>query len=199
MTALTLTLSLAFSSCSGLSDQEIVEIASALLEDSYEINRIFYGTGVPLDSRSLELAKEQLTQDSDVRIAAYAEVDAEYPYKCTEDLKNAALKVYTAAYCEGMFEVAFFGHKDSATGALVEYARFIDNEYGILTQRVDIEDEIIYTGRTYDINTVNVVRQGVGYVLFTVDSVLDGKPSDTVKIKMMKDQDGSWKLDNPTY
>ncbi len=186
-------------SCSKISDDEALSLISGLLEKSCEVNEIFYGKGILTDSKSYEFAKEQLLQDSDVKIAAYAEAHADYPYQTVEELKNVALEVYSSSYCESMFDIAFLGHKDANTGAIVEYARFIDNEYGILTQRVDIEDEILYNGRTFDIDSIVIVKNRSSYILFTVDSLLDGEKSDTLKIKMIKEEDGSWKFDTPTY
>ncbi len=186
-------------SCSRLSDEEAISTAAELLEKSCEINEIFYGKGITTDEKSYEYALEAFEQDTDVKVASYADVHSDYPYQTLEDLKNAALQVYSTSYCEGMFEVAFFGHKDSKTGAIVEYARFIESEYGILTQRVDIEDEILYNGRTFDTASVKIVKKTFSYVLLTVDSLIDGEPSDNIKIKMVKEGDGTWKLDTPTY
>lgn len=187
------------SSCSKESEKQLTEIASGLLEKSCEINEIFFGKGIETDEKSAEYAKEQLLQDSDIKIAAYAEVHADYKYQSTEDLKAAALEVYTEGYLEPVFNIAFLGHKDSQNGAIVEYARFVDNEFGLLTQRIDIEDEIIYKGRTFDASSIKIIKIRPSYVLFTVTSIVDGNTSDTMRIKMQKDTNGNWKLDTPTY
>ncbi len=199
--SLLLILSFLFSlvSCSSQSKEQLTEAAAELLQKSCEINEIFYGKGIELDENSVEYAKELLLQETDVKIAPYAEVHADYKYQCVEDIKAAALSVYTESYLEPVFDIAFLGHKDSVNGAIVEYARFIDNEYGILTQRIDIEDEIIYNGRTFDTSSIQIIKKRPSYVLFTVTSLIDGEPSDTMKIKMQKDSGGNWKLDTPTY
>ncbi|MBE6562829.1 MAG: hypothetical protein E7660_03735 [Ruminococcaceae bacterium] len=190
---------LSLCSCSRLSDEDAVNTAASLLEKSCEINEIFYGKGIDVDEKSNEYALEALNEDVDIKVASYADVHADYPYQTVEELKNAALSVYSSDYCESMFDIAFTGHKDSKTGAIVEYARFIESEYGILTQRVDIEDEILYNGRTFDVDSIKIVKKTASYVVFTVDSKIDGEPSDTIKVKMLKEEDGTWKLDTPTY
>lgn len=199
--SLLVALSFCFSlcSCSAQSKEQMIQTASELLEKSCEINEIFYGKGIETDEKSAEYAREQLLQDSDIKIPAYAEVHVDYKYQSTAELKEAALEVYTESYLEPVFDIAFLGHKDSQNGAIVEYARFVDNEFGVLTQRVDIEDEIIYKGRTFDASSIQIIKKRPSYVLFTVTSLVDGQPSDTMKIKMQKDSNGNWKLDTPTY
>ena len=196
---MTAVICLSLCSCSRLSDEDAVNTAAVLLEKSCEVNEIFYGKGIEVDEKSQEYALEALNEDVDVKVASYADVHADYPYQTVDELKDLALAVYSSAYCESMFDIAFTGHKDSNTGAIVEYARFIESEYGILTQRVDIEDEILYKGRTFNTDSIEILKKTASYVLFTVDSEIDGAPSDNLKIKMIKDTDEAWKLDTPTY
>lgn len=196
---LVLCFGLSLCACSGMSDEEIKTLATGLIEASYEINEIFYGKGIDVDDRKYELAKEQLYQDTDVKIAVYAEADMTYKYQTTNDLKAAALKVYSTSYCEGMFEIAFTGHKDPRNGAIVDYARFIDNEYARVAQRVDKEEQIFYQGRTYDMDSFTIIKHRAKYIIFEADSYIDGASAGRVKLKMVKDIDGTWKLDTPTY
>jgi len=49
------------------------------------------------------------------------------------------------------------------------------------------------------VDSIKIVKKTASYVVFTVDSKIDGEPSDTIKVKMLKEEDGTWKLDTPTY
>lgn len=184
-------------SCGSKNDPETVAAAEELIEKSYEINEIFFGKGLAVDEESRQEALEGFDAQSDVQKVAYAKADALCGYDSVSSLKEAALSVYTEQYCEVLFASAFNGIKD-AIGNTVEYARYIDDEFGFLTVRVDIEEDAIKLDRTYDLSTITITKQTDSFALFTVDSLVAGEPSDTVRIKMVMTENG-WRLDTPTY
>lgn len=195
---LIITLSLlSFTSCEKYDSGEILSSAEKLIEDSYEINEIFFGYGIKCDEEDAEIAKSELDGESDVKKAAYAKADVASGYSCVEDVKNAALEVYSEEYCDILFSNAFSGIRDNS-GNVVEYSRYIDDEFGRLTVRVDIADDAVSLNRTYDFETLKIVRQGNGYALVEVLSLCDGEKSDTVRLKLVMTEDG-WRLDTPTY
>lgn len=185
--------------CGGkMTDAQIGSIARPLIEKSYEVNEIFFGKGLPFDEELRELYLEEPPEDIDVKEVRYIPVSPDCEYAYIETIKDAAYAVYTADYCDSnLFPVAFNG-LDDGEGGVLQYARFIENEYGVLTQRSDVAQTSVLTGRTYDFDTVKCVKQGSGYVIFTVSSYVDGKASDVVRITMKKEASG-WRLDTPTY
>ncbi len=195
---LILTLSLmSVTSCEKYDSGEILSSAKDLISESYEINEIFFGYGIKCDREDVENAKTELDEESDVKKAVYVKADAASGYSCVKDIKTAALKVYSEDYCEIIFSNAFSGIRDSS-GNIVEYSRYIDDEFGRLTVRVDIENEAVNLNRTYDFETLKILRQGNGYALVEVLSICDGEESDTIRLKLVMTEDG-WRLDTPTY
>lgn len=184
-------------SCSSKNDPETVAAAEELIEKSYEINEIFFGKGLAVDEESRKEALENLEAESDVLNVAYARADALCGYDSISSLKEDALSVYSEEYCEILFASAFNGIKD-AIGNTVEYARYIEDEYGFLTVRLGLEDNAIELDRTYDLSSIKIIKQSDSFALFTVDSLVAGTPSDTVRIKMVMTENG-WRLDTPTY
>ena len=178
-------------------DPEAIREAGALIEKSYEVNEILFGKGIPIDEESKKEALESAEVGMDVKNAIYAKADYLSDYACVDDIKEAALSVYTEEYCEPIFDLVFNG-RNNDIGSKVEYARYIDDEYGMLTVRVDIEDDALVLNRTYDLSSVKAVQVGSDYIVFTVDSLIDGVPSDNIRMKMVKGESG-WRLDTPTY
>ncbi len=185
------------SSCNYYEDEDITASAESLIESSYEINEIFFGVGLRCDKEDEARAKSELEGESDVKKVAYAKADSSCGYDSIEEIKKAALAVYTEDYCEILFASAFSGIRDE-NGNIVEYSRYIDGEYGGLTVRVGIEENAMTLNRTYDFSTFKVERQGKGYALVEVQSLCEGKQSDTVRIKLVMTENG-WRLDTPTY
>lgn len=186
-------------SCGGLERDKVVSIASELIEKSYEINEIFYGEGLPLKEKSLEAVEENAESGlyADVLIPPYVEVDSSCGYLYIDQMKAAALAVYTEDYCTGMFEYAFEGMND-ALGNTLYYARYIENDYGALAMKYEFTKTTYDLSRTYDMDSLKVDKQTSSYILFTVDSYVDGALSDPVQLKIVHTSSG-WRLDTPTY
>ena len=186
-------------SCGGLQRDEVVTIASELIEKSYEINEIFYGKGLALNEKSLEAVEESIESGlyATVTVPPYVEVDASSGYVYIDQLKAAALGVYTEDYAAGMFEAAFEGMTD-ALGNVIYYARYIENDYGTLAMKYEFTDTSYDLSRTYDMESLKIDKQTSSYVLFTVDSYVSGVPSEPVQLKIVR-TDSGWRLDTPTY
>lgn len=171
-------------------EDELRSAAAELIEASYEINNIFFGSGLPTVGAGTASA-----EDSAVR---YAELSDESPYRTEEEIRHAALLVYTPEYCESIFETVFSG-ASSVIGedSAVLYARYIDYN-GILTARILKEDEILQLDRTYDTSSIEIVRIRSNTAEITVPSFKNGVPSDDISLRLVMTDDG-WRLDTPTY
>ncbi len=199
--ALTLIAALMFSACSAVSmtEDELKKIAAPLIEKSYEINEIYFGKGLPVDEDAAALSgsEEDGSESYDVKSVKYVPVRTD-DYKNIEDLQNAAAQVYTDSFLEGLFPATFQGVRDEK-GGIVSYAKYIENFGGSeLQQRADLADDSILVGRVFDTDTIKIKNQVRGYVFFTVESYVDGKPDGTVELSI-KDEGKGWRLDSPTY
>ena len=104
--AVILTLCAVFSvaSCSKISDEEMLTEYKALYEKALDVNRIIYGTGLPVDG---EYDVKKLSSPY------YVPVSESCPYKTLADVKNAVLSVYTEDYFNDVFKrVLFDGYED---------------------------------------------------------------------------------------
>ena len=44
-----------------------------------------------------------------------------------------------------------------------------------------------------------MIREKNGYILVEVQSYLDGQPDERIEVKLVKNADGEYRLDSPTY
>ena len=202
-TAAIILFTLLLCSCSAaMTEEELKEIAGPLIEKSYEINEIYFGSGLPVDEEELALigGESGVGEDEgeyDIKPVSFVPVKSD-KYDSIQSLKDAALEVYTESYLETVFKFAFEGMTDEK-GEILQYARYIENFGGsVLQERADLEEESIVVGRVFDISTIRLKSAARNYVYFTVESYLDGKPEGTVELSI-KDEGSGWRLDSPTY
>jgi hypothetical protein len=172
-------------SSSPLTGDELREVAEPLIEASAEINEIYFGAGLSSDE------PEDFEAGASPRY--FNVTDEKYSY--VEDIKEATALVYSEEYCSYLYSVAFEGF-DTDAGTV--YARYIDGDYGNLTELGGIAAEAMTLGRVYDYDTIAEVSHTSSSVTFTVDTVGgDGTPLN-VKLKIVLEENG-WRLDDPTY
>ena len=71
-------------------------------------------------------------------------------------------------------------------------------ESGYLTKRVNLSDDAIPLGRTYDLDSLRVLRENETGVEVRLSSFMNGEPSVDVDLWLVETPDG-WRLDSPTY
>ena len=175
---------LSLASCSSHKKEDVIEAAKSLIEASYEINEIYFGRGLPA---------------SDKYIGSYAEVDPTCGYSSIDELKNAALKVYSAGYCEDvLFINAFEGRSIEGDTESASYARYIAYGENKLTVRLDAEENGMVLNRTYDLSTITVEKCVRDSATITVQSLVDGETDEIIKLNLVFEND-AWRLDSPTY
>ena len=183
---------------------EIKSALGDLLPKSFELNEIYFGQGLPV-SGDAELTREFFDSfESDVKAANYAPVDEECGYTSVEEIKSATLEVFTAEYSEYLFTRAFVGisavyneGSDAEESKIVSYAMYMEQN-GILTVRLDIADDALPIGREYDVDKLEIVRQGKDFVIAAVPTRSENGEEFTVRLKLVMTDDG-WRLDTPTY
>ena len=199
---LSLLLSLLLASCggSGLSEAEITETYRALIEQSYTLNDIFYGDGLPYEEN--EDVMRYLTgvaQGTQGFRVSYMPVADDAPYKTEGAIRTAAESVFSDSMCELLFALAFEGMSAGTEESeeTVSFARYIEKE-GILTVRIDLADDALPMGRTYDFDSMTVITDEENRIKASFPTYMNGEKSVDVKVTIVKTPEG-WRLDSPTY
>ncbi len=199
---LAVTLLLSLVSCSAPELSEVEGTFRTLIEESYQINEIFFGEG---------LATYEKGGAFDLQFGVYAEladeygfyevVDAESGYLGVEAVKAAAERVYSEDYLDGIYTMAFDGYSD---GEKITTARYLEADGYFLRYAYGEEDSFdIMEGkqRRFLFDTMKIVRpSSKNYVNLKIDSYLLGDEGNilTITLRFVL-QDGEWRLDSPTY
>lgn len=182
-----------FSSCAAdMSDAEAADILAGLVPLSQELNAVFWGDGLPLEDENAEPVQT-------VSGPQYYPVSQDSPYKTINEIKAAAEQVFSADYLADIYVMAFDGYEYDGGDDGTVYTfnpRFKDNDDGVLC--VDIANELSYNlDNEIKTETAKITDRGSGIIEVSVKCVRDGEESD-MKITL-KEQDGVWLLDSPTY
>ena len=183
---------------------ELRPILEDLLPRAAEINEIYFGEGLPT-TRDVDVVRAFYeTFDTDIQSIRYTPVDPACGYETVDDIKAATLAVFTPDYAAFLFDRAFNGISDLFDEGLetehrttAVYAMYLE-ENGYLTKRVNLADDAIPLGRTYDLDSLTVIRENESGVEVKLASLFDGQPSVEVKMWLVETADG-WRLDSPTY
>lgn len=195
---LILSVSMLFSCGVDYTDEEVKAAAEKLIEASFELNDIYFGAGLPVSAEDSEEAKK-FAEDNGVELEniQFLPVTAESPYQSIEDIKEATAKVYSAEYSEYLYSMAFEGYSDE-DGTSAVYAKYIEDDEGVLTARIDLADHPL-PERSYDYSSMKVKSRKKDSVMVEMDSYLDGKKEEKkVTFTLVMSEDG-WRLDSPTY
>lgn len=208
---LLITTLLLLSSCGGsMTEAEVSAVLAELIPASYPLNEIYFGEGLPIsdDRADVEAFYAAVGMDNDISLN-YHPVSPEAPYTTAEAIREATLAVFSDSYADYLFTMAFDGlssvfneDTEQQVTQTVSYARYMETD-GILTVRMNIGEDAIPLNRTYDTNDIEIIRDklnGVhGYLLVEVQSYVDGQPDVKVEVKLVKNAEGQFRLDSPTY
>lgn len=197
--SLLIVISLIFSmsSCSGKAPEidGLSERFVYLIEESKDLNVIFFGIGLPVYRRNSDLANRQMIYYND-SVSGYNRVVLENSkYLNVEDMKEAAEKIFSNEYLSELYESAFDGIMISDTNA---YVRFYDNTEW-LYQNINAGEFSLYE-RIYDYSTMEIVKPSNSkYVTVSIESYTLSDPTrKTVNLSFVY-ENGNWFLDSPTY
>jgi len=194
-----LCIGLLLTSCggSGMSDDEIREIYRDLTEKSYPLNEIYYGEGLPYQyNESVMAYLTGIQEGTDGFRVSYMPVSAEAAYKSEAEIRTATAEVFSDSMCSYLYAVGFEG-MSTAEDETVSFARYIEQD-GILTVRVDLAEEALPMGRTFDFDNMTVIADEGSVIRASFPSYVDGEKSVDVKITIVNTANG-WRLDSPTY
>lgn len=162
-----------------LTDEEALAILREKIEESYELNDIYFGAGLKTDPYE---------DNGEAFQYVFVAIDEKYQY--IEDIKAATEAVFSANMCGKLYAKAFTGFDD---GQVIVYARYIE-EGGVLT--ADVKYKGIKTERDFLFDTAKVVKNTKNYVVFEIERAMHDKP---VRIEMTLSHDGRWLLNSYTY
>lgn len=182
---------------SGMSKETLTETYRELVEASYLVNDVFYGDGLPFQRNDAVMAYlAGVAEGTEGFKVSYMPVSKDSPYQTEEEIRAAASAVYSPSMCSHLFKLGFEG-LSTDSDERVAFARYIEQE-GVLTVRVDLADDAIAMGRTYDFGSMTVIADEKDRVRAEFQSYMDGQLSDKVKITIVRTANG-WRLDSPTY
>ena len=193
-----------FVSCGvSYTDEEVYAAAKELVIKSVPLNDIYFGEGLPIsdDREEVERFYEMITGGAEG--VNYHPVSEDCEFQSEEDIKAATEEVFSSAYCEYLYELAFTGisatfnegTSDQRTDN-ASYARFIETG-GVLTVRLDLPYEAMELNRTYDFSGMQIVKRKKNYVIVSVPTEKDGYSLE-IELKLVLTEDG-FRLDTPTY
>ena len=137
--------------------------------------------------------------------ADYSYVRPDNKYLSIESIKEAAEKVYSKQYLEGVYETLFTGAvvDENESGQLgARYYNYTDGDGQVWLMESDKYKSSITGKRIYDFSTAKVLRRGSkDFVNIEIESYIESKPEERVKVtlSMTMQDDGQWYLDSPTY
>lgn len=174
--------------------EEMYDTVISLIEQSYAVNDLVFGYGLPvwaIDSEYAEL--QHLYNDNDY--VDYQYVTEYAPYRSTEEIKTAMEAVYSSDYLASLYATMFDG---TAYGDRVARAQLYENDVW-LYQSVDYRPLVTWQ-RIYDYASMRMVSpSSATYVTIELDSYLtDDLGRVSVRLGFAREADG-WRLDTPTY
>ncbi len=191
-----LTLSLTACGGSGMTEPEIRDTVKSLVEQSYVLNDVYYGDGLPCEDDEEKIAAMLgMTAGSDINVY-YMPVSEESPFASETEIREATAAVFSPQLCDILYEIAFTG-VSTEDEEKVAFARYIQQD-DVLTVRLDLKENAADLGRTYDFDAITVLVDEKDRVRVEIPSFVDGEKSVNVRITVIKTADG-WRLDSPTY
>ena len=193
--AITVT-ALSFASCSGKSPEleSVRDRFIYLIEESKEINTLYFGSGLPVYQRDTLLSIKKGIYYDDTH-TTYERVMESSRYLTINEIKERSERVYSTEYLKAMYETAFEG---VMTGSSSAYIRFYESEDWLYQNLYATDFEL--AERIYDYSSMKIVKPSNGeYVNVTIDTyTLEDKTVKNILLTFVY-ENGDWYLDSPTY
>ena len=175
-------------------DSELKDRFIYLIEESKELNVIFFGAGLPVYYRDNELSDRLGVYFND-EIVGYNRVIEGTSYLTVDSIKQKAERVYSSDYLSALYETAFDGVMTGNTSA---YLRFYDDGNWLYQNILATDFEL--AERIYDYSTMKIVKpSNKEYINVKIESyTLENEIREIVNLSFIY-ENGSWYLDSPTY
>lgn len=175
-------------------DSELKDRFIYLIEESKELNSIFFGAGLPVYYRDNELSGRLGVYFND-EIVGYNRVIEGTSYLTVDSIKAKSELVYSSDYLSALYETAFDGVMTGNTSA---YLRFYDDGSWLYQNIIATDFEL--RERIYDYSTLKIVRpSNKDYINIQIESyTLEERKREIVNLSFIY-EGGAWYLDSPTY
>lgn len=188
---------LSLASCSKSTAPELDDVKERLvylIEESKELNVIFFGVGLPVYRRDTAIS-DRKTVYTNESLGGYDRLSENSQYITIDAMKSEAEKIYSKEYIAALYEGAFEGVLTGNTGA---YLRFYDDgKY--LYQNSTLYDFTL-NERIYDYSTMKIIEpSSADYINVSVESY---SLANGIRIEITLSftfENGDWYLDSPTY
>ncbi|MBE6597761.1 MAG: hypothetical protein E7641_08865 [Ruminococcaceae bacterium] len=193
---LVLILSLSMMSCASKAPDisEVKERFVYLIEESKELNVVFFGTGLPVYRRGDAISDRKMVYFDD-ELTGYDRVMENTDYLTIDEIKASAELVFSEDYLSDFYESAFDG---IMTGSSSAYVRFYDDTEW-LYQNVNAT-VFALSERIYDYSTMNIIDPSSDtYVNISVESYSLADPTRRTVYLSFVFENGNWFLDTPSY
>lgn len=193
---LVLSLSLPMMSCASKAPDisEVKERFVYLIEESKELNVVFFGTGLPVYRRGDAISERKKVYFDD-KLTGYDRVMENTDYLTIDEIKASAELVFSEDYLSDFYESAFDG---IMTGSSSAYVRFYDDTEW-LYQNVNAT-VFALSERIYDYSTMNIIDPSSDtYVNISVESYSLADPTRRTVYLSFVFENGNWFLDTPSY
>ena len=165
-----------------------------LIEESKELNILFFGAGLPVYEREHELSERRQIYFND-DVYGYDIISEQSEYKSADQIKADAKKIFSSEYLSAIYESAFDGLVVGDSGA---YIRFYDNGSNLYQNTYATDFKI--NERIYDYSTMKIIDpSNATYVNVSIDSYLIDDDVNTTVYLSFSYENGNWYLDSPTY
>lgn len=193
---LAITLILPLASCSGKAPEldGIKERLVYLIEESKELNILFFGKGLPVYRQDSELSDRKMVYFN-TELMGYDRVMENSAFMSIDEIKSTAKEIYSEDYASEIFESATDG---IMVGDANAYVRFYDNGEW-LHQNRNINDFKV-DERIYDYSTMKIVDpSSAGYINVSVESYSLADSVRRIVYLSFVYENGNWYLDSPSY
>lgn len=193
---LVLLLVLPFAGCAGAAPSldTLKERFVYLIEESKELNTLFFGKGLPVFRRDGKLSDRKMIYYVD-EVRGYDRVMENSAYYSIDEMKAQAELVFSEDYLSELYEGAFDGIMMDDSSA---YLRFYDNGEWLHQNTNAIDFGL--SERIYDYSTMKIVEPSTAdYVNVSVESYSLGDPTVREVFLSFVYENGNWYLDSPTY
>lgn len=165
-----------------------------LVEESKELNVIFFGVGLPVFRRESALSDRKMIYVDD-SVSGYDRLSENSQHITIDSIKYAAEQVYSEEYLAAVYEGAFEGILTGNTGAYLRL--YDDGKY--LYQNTNLYSFTI-NERIYDYSTMKIIApSSADYINVTVESYSIGNSERLTITLSFTFERGDWYLDCPTY
>ena len=173
---------------------EVRERLIYLIEESKELNVLFFGNGLPVYRRESDISERKMVYFTDT-YGRFDRIMENSEFQSPEAIKLKAEQVYSADYASDIYESAFDG---IMTGSSSAYIRFYDNS-GSFLQNTDATVFKIKE-RIYDYSSMKIIEPSTAdYINLEINSYTVSDPTIRKIYLSFVYENNNWYLDSPSY